>query len=372
MKSIKSVVRAVTGLIFGFLSSLSGNLGSTGAIDLFDTRTMLAALEQMLPPKTFLRDTFFSAVETSNTKYVDIDIMKGKRRLAPFVAPVHEGKVVERIGWTTNTYQPPYVKPKMVTTAQDFLKRNMGDTIYGAAESAMQRAAAQVGRDLRELDEIITRREEWMASQLLQTGQVRCLGEGIDQTINFGMDASHIITLSGTDLWSDTTNATPLQDLRAWRRLILKDSGRAATDVVMGTDAIDAFLAHPNVSGKLDTRRIDLGMIDPREMAPGVLYYGRIKDVNVDLWVYDEWYIDPATGVETPMIDTKKIIMGDRNARTARHYGAIQDLKANAAVPRFPKSWEEEDPSQRFIMVQSAPLLALHQVDAFAVVQVLS
>jgi hypothetical protein len=342
------------------------------AIDLYETRTMLAALEQMLPPKSFLRNTFFSAVETSTTEHVDIDIMKGKRRLAPFVSPKKEGKMVERIGYTTRTYKPPYVKPKMVTNSGDFLKRDVGQVLYGAADSAFSRAAKQVGRDLRELDEIITRREEWMAAQLLQTGQVDIIGDGVNETIDFGMDASHIITLSGTDLWSDTTNATPLEDLRAWRRLIMQDSGRTPTDVVMGYEAIDAFLAHPKVQASLDTRRIDLGTIDPAQFGSGVLYYGRIKDVNVDLWVYDEWYIHDATSVETPMLDPTKIIMGDRTARTARHYGAIQDLKANAAVPRFPKSWEEEDPSVRFIMLQSAPLLALHQVDAFACVKVLA
>jgi hypothetical protein len=112
-------------------------------LDLFETRTMLAALEQMLPPKAFFRDTFFSSVETSMTEHVEIDIMKGKRRLAPFISPRKEGKLVERIGFTTRTYKPPYVKPKMVTTAQDFLKRDVGQTIYGAADSAMSRAAKQ-------------------------------------------------------------------------------------------------------------------------------------------------------------------------------------------------------------------------------------
>lgn len=343
------------------------------AIDLFDTRTMLAVLEQMLTPKSFLRDTFFSTVETSNTKYVDIDIMKGKRRLAPFVSPIHEGKVVERIGWTTNTYEPPYVKPKMVTTAQDFLKRDIGQTIYGSTDTAASRAAKQVGKDLMELDEIITRREEWMCSQLLQTGAVTVLGEGVNRQIDFQMDASHLITLSGADLWS-AGSAYPLDDLRAWRRLLLQDSGLAPTDVIMGYDAVDAFLNNTNVKGALDTRRIDLGEIVPASLPSGVIYYGRIKDVNVDLWVYDEWYVDPAGdgSTEAPMVNPKKIILGNRNARCARHYGAIQDLKANAAVPRFPKSWEEEDPSVRFIMVQSAPLMALHQVDAFACVQVLA
>lgn len=344
------------------------------AINMFDTRVMLAALEQMLPPKSFLLDTFFPTIETSSTKYVDIDIVKGKRRLAPFVSPKNQGKMVERIGFTTNTYEPPYVKPKMITTADLFLRRQAGETIYGAQKTSQERAEEQLGKDLMELSEMITRREEWMAAQLLQTGAVTVSGDGVSDTIDFGMAVSHKITLTGNDLWSDQTNSTPLEDLRAWRRLIMKDSGMTPNVVVMGSDALDAFLDHPSVTGKLDTRRIDLGMIDPTTFPNGAIYYGTIKDVALDLWVYDEWYLDDSTGTETPMIGTKKVIMGSTQARTARHYGAIEDVEfpGDVSVDRFPKSWIEKDPSRRILMVQSAPLVALHQVDAFASVTVLS
>lgn len=341
-------------------------------IDLFETRTLLRALEQMKPAKTFLLDTFFSSQETSNSEHVDIDIIKGKRKLAPFVSPRMEGKAVDRLGFSTRTYKPPYIKPKMVTTAEDILKRQAGDHIYAGAQSPAQQAAAQVGRDLAYLDEIITRREEWMAAQLLQTGKVSIVGDGVDDEIDFAMDSSHIVTLGGTDIWSDTTYATPLADLRTWRRLILKDSGLNSTDVIMGTDAIDAFLSHPDLANGLDTRRIDLGQIDPRQVPAGAIYYGRIKDVAMDLWVYDEWYYDEDAAEDKPLIDSKKVVLGSTQARTARHYGAIQDLEAVASVPRFPKSWTVEDPSARFIMVQSAPLVALHQVDAFVCAKVLS
>lgn len=344
------------------------------AIDMFDTRTMLAALEQMKAVRTFLLDTFFQTVETSTSKYVDIDIVKGKRKLAPFVSPLMEGKVMDRQGFKTFTYQPPYVKPKMVTTAQDFLDRALGTHVYQNGDNANQRAARQLGKDLAYLTEAITRREEWMASQLLQTGKVAVVGDGVNAEIDFSMDASHIVTLLGGDLWSATTTSTPLEDLRAWRRLILKDSGLNATDVIMGSDALDAFLAHPSVKGTLDVRRIEMGLIDPMQMPSGAIYYGRIKDVALELWVYDEWYHDEISGTEIPLLDPKKVIMGSRQARTARHYGAIQDLDFGglASVPRFPKSWRTQDPSQQWLMLQSAPLVALHQVDAFACAKVLA
>lgn len=331
---------------------------------LFETRNMLRALEQMKPPRTFLRRNFFVETNTFNSKNVDIDIRKGKRRLAVYVKPVAEGKLVDRIGFKTYSYAPPYVKMKMATTAQDFLTRGVGETIYGASDGPMQRAQKQVGKDLAELDEMITRLEENQAAELLDTGIVTVVGEGINDTIDYVMPASHKITLTGTDLWTDTTNADPHQDLKTWKRLIAKDSGLIPTDVIMGTAAIDAYIVHPKVTTAFDTRRIDLGLITPEQIEDGVIFYGRIREVGVDVWTYEEYYLDNA-GTEQDMVDPNKVLMVTRRARTSKNYGAIQDLKANAAVPRFPKSWEEEDPSVRFVMLQSAPLLALHQVDAF-------
>jgi hypothetical protein len=339
------------------------------SLDLFETRRMLAALEQRKPPRSFLLDTFFSGSETFDTEHVDIDIWKGKRRLAPFVNPRKEGKVVESQVYKTRSYKPPYIKPKKVTTAEDILKREMGQHIYGSNMSQMQKAAQRLGKDLAELDDMILRREEWMAAQVLTTGKVRCQGDGIDETIDFLMEAEHLPVLAGAALWSATTTAKPLQNMRDWKRLIAKDSGVNPTDVIMSPDVYDAMLYTDEVKGTnnlFDNRRIMLGQIEPRDVGGGVTYIGRITELGLDLWTYEEWYVDEFDDeTEKSMIPTGKLIMGSPNAYTRRLYGAIKDLKSTGAVRRFPKSWEVEDPSARFVMVQSAPIPALHQVDAF-------
>lgn len=339
------------------------------SLDLFETRKMLAALEQRKPPRSFLLDTFFSVSETFDTEHVDIDIWKGKRRLAPFVSPKKEGKIVENLGYKTRSYKPPYIKPKKVTTAEDILKREMGQHIYGSNMSPMQKAAQRLGKDLAELDDMIIRREEWMAAQVLTTGKIRCQGDGVDETLDFLMEPTHLPVLTGTALWSATQTAKPLQNLRDWKRMIAKDSGVNPTDVIMSPDVYDAMLYTDEVKGTnnlFDNRRIMLGQIEPRDVGGGVTYIGRITELGLDLWTYEEWYVDEFDGnTEKPMIPEGKLIMGSPNAYTRRLYGAIKDLKSIGAVRRFPKSWEVEDPSARFVMVQSAPIIALHQVDAF-------
>ncbi len=334
-------------------------------IDLFDRRTMLRALEQSNPPKTFLLDTFFPTIQQSDTDTVDIDIIKGKRKLAPFVAPMHEGKVIVNEGFETFTFKPPYIKAKKVTTAMDILKRSAGNTIYQNELSPMQKAAQKVGADLRELQEMITRREEWMAALALTTGKIHVQGEGINQVIDFQMPKDHKIELPTGKKWSDP-NSDPISDLRRWQTKVVQDSGLVPRIAVLGREALNALLEHKKMQKILDNLRMNVGHIDPKALPNGAKYWGCIEDI--DLYSYNEWYLDDA-GKEQPMIPENMIILGADNARTARHYGAIHDLDATAAVRYFPKSWAQEDPSVRFVMLQSAPLVIPHQIDAFMSIQ---
>ena len=357
-------------------------IGIAGLIDIFDTRTMLEAIEQMKRPGRFLRDTFFPGFRQFDTATVDVDIVKGKRRLAPYVNPLAEGKVVERRGFTTNTLKPGYIKPKMATTAGDLLKRQPGEVLYQGGLGIEGRAAQQLGNDLAELLDMIDRREEWNAAQALNTGAVAMtlIGESGDQevSIDFQMAATHKVTLAGPDLWSDA-GSDPIGDLSAWSRLCRQDSGLTPTDVVMGVDACQAFLNHADVQKKLDMRQVDMGAIKPELLEDGVTYIGRLKapGLQIDVWTYDEWYYDEATQTEISMVPADKVWIGSRRAQNSKLYAVIQDMEAieggiAAAVQRFPKSWVTKDPSARWLMIQSAPLMALNQPDAFVSAKVLA
>lgn len=340
------------------------------AIDMFATRTLVAVVSQMKRPQTFFLNMFFKKSKTSQTKYVDIDVIKGKRRLAPFVSPRMQGRIVEKIGYRTDTYEPPYIKPKHVLEPEDFDEREIGTTIYQNNETPGTRAQRKMAELLMDLDDQITRREEWMAAIALQTGEVPIVGDGVNVTIDFGLEATHNITLVGDDLW-DNTASTPIEDLEDWAEILLQDSGLACDIIVMGKDAARAFCNHADVKEKLDNRRVVMGEIKPDKIANGARYIGNISSVG-DIYVYHEWYIDEASGIEGSLMDPKKVLLGSTRAECIRHYGAIRDLKCMAAMERFPKVWDNDDPSCRFLMLQSAPLPAPHQIDAFVVAQVLA
>ena len=120
----------------------------------------------------------------------------------------------------------------------------------------------------------------------------------------------------------------------------------------------------------LNTRRIDIGQIDPQALPDGVTYWGRLKDSALDVYTYDAWYLDDSA-VSQPYMPANYIFIGSPQARNVRHYGAIKDMNSNFAGRFFSKSWLNQDPSVRWVQVQSAPLPVTHQPDAFVSVKAL-
>jgi len=322
---------------------------------------MLKALERKHPPTTFLLDTFFKSVEVSAGAYVDIDIFKEKRRLAPFVKPIAQGKLDERQGFTTYTFKPPYLKPKRVIKPDEVLNnRAMGDTIY-MGKSPQQRAAETLMKDLEDMRSMVIRREEWMAAKALETGTITVSGDGYDSEIDFLRTAGHTIAVGTITAWTEDT-AEPLTNLKTWKRLIQTNSGLVPDVIIMGYTAWDAFIEHASVQSLLDNRRIIMGQIDPKMLPSGAEYQGDI--LGMPIFTYAETYISDAGATEY-YVPAKKIFMGSTRLRAVRHYAAIQDLEAGfASVQYFPKSWVVEDPSSRIVMLQSSPLTALHEPDA--------
>jgi len=340
-------------------------------MSIYSTKAMAAAMRQNKKLGQFLLDMFFAKVDPRIGKTVEIDIIKGKRRMAPFQTPRVEGKLIEKLGFSTREYKPAYVKPKQELNAIEMTdNRSAGESAY-SLQSPQEREKQALSDQLNDLEDMISRREEWMCAQQLVNGYVDVVGEGVNYRVDLGMEASHKITV--TTLWTDIA-AKPMSDIGDAIALISQDAGISANVVLGNSDTIELFLNSPDTKDKLNTRRIELGQISPEQYGENATYYGDvfIKGKKMQIWSYDEWYIDDASGNELPMLPDGKVVVTSTNADFRRHYGSIKDKKAGyAALPRFPKTWDQEDPDITWIMVQSAPLPAAHQIDAICVLSVL-
>lgn len=345
-------------------------------INLFEPRTMMRAIERMAPVNTFFKDTFFRNVQTFPTKTVEADFVKGNRKLAPFVHPKIGGKTVENEGYYTNIFEPALVAPDIVTSADDLMNRLPGESLY-SGRTPEERAAERLGQDLAKLDEMITRREEWMCAQALLTGKIPVIGEGLNYDIDFQFTNKE--TLSGTDLWSNP-DSNPMEDIEKWYRKV-QISGMVNPDIcIMANDVANAFTQHPKVKDVLDVKNYELAVIKPKQLPNGVTYVGTINKLGLDIYQYNEWYLDdwtnPQQAETKPLIPDGTTILLSTRANYTMAYAAITLIDEDGAFytvegPRVPDTWIAKKPTRRFLQVGSKPLPIPHEVDSWYVAKVL-
>lgn len=328
----------------------------------YTVQFLAAAVASLLRPQTGLLDMFFPMVQVSEATEIKFDTLDGKRRISPFVSPLIEGKLVESLGKKTNTFTPAYVKDKRVLRPKDALKRVAGENI-GGSMSAAERRMLLLRQELTDQTDMLTRRQEVMASEAMRTGKVTVTGEGFDTVVvDFGRNAAHTVTLGGGSLWGDA-GVVPLDDIEDWSLTMLQNSGAVVTDVVMDTKAYRLFIAEQKTKDNIDTTLGAPSRVELAAMAKlGMSYKGSID--NVAYWVYSDWYVNDA-GNEVAMIPDNTVILGSRDMEGVRHFGAIEDEESGLQAQEFfPKSWVQKDPSLRILLMQSAPLVVPYRPDA--------
>lgn len=341
-------------------------------VDLYPPRTLAEVVKTTPPVRTFLRDRFFTNVKTFPTKRVDIDIVKGSRKMAAFIHPMVGGEIVQAEGYETKSYAPPLINPATISTADQLLERLPGEDMYSGKTPA-DRAAEKLIEEYNQLNDMTTRREEWMAAQVLTTGQLKVKGKGVDEVIDFGL--TNKITLTSTKKWGDSA-ADIWGNLKDWKQQVSRNGFANANMVIMGKAAADAFMADATVAKLLDNRRIEIGAIKPEEMEGGITYYGHLNLPGVDIYGYDEVYLDDETGKTKPLIPDNVVLMIPSAASFMRAYGLctyLDDAGAwhRAETDRLLRTYVEHRPDRRFIELQTHPLLIPDKIDSWFAATVL-
>src|SRR5579872_5560818 len=153
---------------------------------IYDTNALIQVVPNLKRAQTFLLDKFFPNETRSDTEFVSIDVDIGKRRIAPFVSPLVEGKLVEQRRMQTNTFKPAYIKDKRAPDLRKPVRRMIGERIGGELSPEV-REQMNLEFELNDQIDMLTRRMEWMAAQVLVTGTLTVSGEGFPTTvIDFG------------------------------------------------------------------------------------------------------------------------------------------------------------------------------------------
>lgn len=333
-------------------------------MDLFTTDTLNAIVQDLRVPQSGLLDRYFTGVSVDASEEIHFDIDNKPRRMAPFVSPLVAGKIVRSRGFQTATFKPAYVKDKRVFTPTRAIKRAMGETIGGGQFSPEQRMQILVGQDLSDQLDMLRRRQEWMAAQALFGGAITVSGDDYPTTVvDFARAAGNTVVKTTGNKWGDA-GINPLDDLQDWSDAMVKATGVAMTDVIMTLDVWKVFRTNSEVKTRLDRWRGNSTMQQDAHQREGLVFQGMVDSFAI--YTYSGWYVDPVTNVETAYLPTGTVLgtASPMYVEGVQHYGAILDHDALRAMEYFVKSWLENDPSQRYLLMQTAPLVVPYRPNA--------
>lgn len=355
-------------------------------INLYKSQTMLAAIEQMAPATTFLRDRYFETApedifptDDVLVEYRDLT----NKKLAPVVMPRKGSITVERDGYVTSRMSPALVAPSRVLTIDDLNKKGFGESLFSDRTPA-QRQAEILRRDLIELDQMIANREEAIAACcMFENGYV--LKQYSDEygsdhykeyEIRFYEGAANPAVYVPGVKWN-AAGSDKLADLHCMIRM-LTTAGNDATDVLLGDDAANTLLMDSKIKELLDLQHFNIGAINPVQLTDGAALLGvlNVRGRNINLITYDGTYEDEATGDILPYVPNKSICVTAPGAGRAL-YGAVTQVEQEDGEPhtyasrRVPKTLVDAGDNTRKLVVSSRPLLAPKKKNPFIAAQVI-
>lgn len=354
------------------------------SFNIFDTHTLLMAVQKLTPPSNFLRDRYFPTNDSTDlfaTEDVLIEYRDGDKKLAPFVAPRKGGVTMFRNGYTMDRFTPPNIAPKRSLTVDELSKKGFGEALYSQMMPEM-REAMFILQDAEELGEAISRREEAMSAEVMLTNG--CVMKHIADDKNKG-DEYSILFYEGDSnpaqytpavKWDQSGNAI-LKDFEVMVRMLTRE-GLQAADFVCGPEVADVIINDPAVQKLLDLRRYEMGTVRPDLMGNGAAVIAVLNILGrlISVISYDETYTDDS-GADVPYIPVGKGILTAPGAGRML-YGAVTQMEQSDKQfhtytgRRIPKPVADVNSNTRELMISSRPLPIPNNKNPFIVTDVLT
>lgn len=334
------------------------------------TKKVIDVYKERPVATSFLRSFF--PEKTSVTKTVSIEVQRGTEKVAVDVARGTEGNR-NKFGLSTEKiFEPPYYREYFELTELDLYDRLMGsETIDSGVFAALADEAAEKMAMLRDK---IERAYEKQCSEVLGTGIVT-LKNGTN--IDFKRKADSLKDNSGTP-WTGANNPfTQIQTGCNFLRQKGKSQG-AVYNMIMGSEALAAFINNSFVKDTADFRRIDhLSIRMPQRDSVGGVTHGEVSagDYILRIWSYPEFY-DDASGTSTAYLNAKKVIILPENPRFHLAFAAVPQLLTPGMAPSRGAyhigEYTDERNSSHVMDIKSAGIAIPVAVDQIYTMQVVS
>lgn len=322
--------------------------------NLFKVRVLTGAVNEMRTPGMVIYDRLFRGREHMEmSDRLAFDLISGSEGVLPNISVQAPATVTNKVVRSTVTLTAPRLAQKRFISMADLNALRA----YGS-QQAVEQMSTRVAREQQDMVNEVNRTIEYWASGALRG--VIYDADGTTELVNYSVNGTHTTALTGTALWTNAASS-PINRIRAYKKLIEDDSGVAITGWVafMGSSVMDALLTHTSV---LDLIKYTNGQLLAQNGRLGVL-------AEVELVEYNASYVD-STGTRKRFVEEDHILLvGMCSDLTDVPYAPIVDDAAGgvgnggAGQMMFSKSWAEQDPSGRWIKVESRPVPVLQRPD---------
>jgi hypothetical protein len=332
--------------------------GTVSLDQIFKTRVLTISVNKMRPVVTRVLDIVFGRKKRQLSSLFAWDIKSSNERLLKNIRVSDAAQVTNGTNRKTVTCEAPRFAEKRLIPAASL------DSARAAGELGVLTIQEKVADEQSDMRGDVDRTREFMA--------VKCVsGTVVDESgaviVDYNFNAAQKPVLAAGKKWSEG-GTSPIKDIRRWKKWIKQ---RAQVDrfvAICGSDAMDALIENESVGDKLK-------WVAGQQIAEE----GRIARLaGVLIEEYDEGtYKDKDGVIHDQLPPNAFVLIGIGPETAAELYAPVIDLKAEGGVGSgkepelfFSKSWEEEDPSGRWIKVESRPLPVLFQPECviFAIV----
>ena len=335
-------------------------------IDIYEWRSLTAAVNKIAPVNTFLLNTVFKSVVNHMSDKVDVEIVSGKQKLARFVNKNEGPQLISKKSPYTETVTLPRIYEAKNFTAEELASlKDAGASYVGSPQDVISASERRKLLEIADLDDRLTRRIEQMAALGLSTGSIAVSQSNVDFTLSFHYNADqHLKTLTGVDLWSAST-AKIAQNIRTWKRQIFQLTGKNANICLLGTTAAGYFISNDKILTMLDNWNLKTGTMDLNQNTnSGGAYLGRM--LGVDFYEYSLPYVDDDNAEQEAFGATRAVLLAqDDNFRL--HYGPIYRISDSGTLTisnnkaMFPLVGERKTVMEWSL--EAKPLPAVHNPD---------
>lgn len=284
------------------------------------------------------------------------DVIKGSRMVAKPNVPNSEAHVVPRLGRSQESAAFVYLREKKTfePTTLHWLR------VPG--ELAARNAERAVLREVADLNQRFDNYAEYMIWSAMK-GMLSFDYGDVQATVDYKLPASHKPN-PGTG-WDTATPQQIVNDIRAWKRLIMRD-GRVPAREAFATELTLSYIFDSFAT--TGTANFPGGALLSDRMKDNYYSQGTLPGFMGLQWNTIETVYDDDQGVATLFVPDNALFIG--NYTDQRPIELMVGPTADDDAPsnytgKFSKTWKEEDPSARQVLLEWTVLPVVTRVEQF-------